>query len=401
MRNLNKIIFLNINRQIGFCYQNRRCHQERSLKLKQKPNFNDERLIDPVRYLFRNASVIVSNLDNIYANLALEEWIYRNYDFSKNNEHILLLWHNRPSVVIGRHQNVWLEISVDYCRRNGIDIARRNSGGGTVYQDPNNLNVSFLTSRNSYNRTKNLEYIQNILLDEFQIETIVSPRKDLITAEKSEKISGTASKLNGHNAYHHCTLLVDVDQVHLSKSLRKYQIKSVHSTATKSVPSPVTNLKNLNRKLSLQSLTEALAKNFHKFYGGTNFLINQINPNNLRYFGHMIKDIEEMFKSWLWIYGSSPPFYHDNVVFYQSSQILLRTYIEKGCLGKIEIINSNPNLELLETLSTINSKLNGISFEEAELLDFFDDLLKQNRKPFVEVLRNNILKSFKLMTSAH
>ncbi|CAB0044769.1 unnamed protein product [Trichogramma brassicae] len=52
-------------------------------------------------------SVFISQSTDIYTNLALEDWFYRNYDFSKH--HILLLWKNDPCVVIGRHQNPWLE----------------------------------------------------------------------------------------------------------------------------------------------------------------------------------------------------------------------------------------------------------------------------------------------------
>lgn len=48
-------------------------------------------------------SVFVSQSNNIFTNLALEDWLYRNFDFSKH--HVLMLWSNDPCVVIGRHQN--------------------------------------------------------------------------------------------------------------------------------------------------------------------------------------------------------------------------------------------------------------------------------------------------------
>lgn len=48
-------------------------------------------------------SVFVSQSRDIFTNLALEDWIYRNFDFSKH--HILMLWSNDPCVVVGRHQN--------------------------------------------------------------------------------------------------------------------------------------------------------------------------------------------------------------------------------------------------------------------------------------------------------
>lgn len=42
---------------------------------------------------------------------------------------------NTPSVVIGRHQNPWLEVDVQYLEEKGINLVRRYSGGGAVYHD--------------------------------------------------------------------------------------------------------------------------------------------------------------------------------------------------------------------------------------------------------------------------
>src|SRR5699024_6587150 len=112
--------------------------------------------------------------------------------------------------------------------------SRRNSGGGTVYHDLHNLNLSFLTSRRRYDRKRNLRFLSELLRQSFGIETEISPREDLVLADTGEKVSGTASKLNSHNSYHHCTLLVDVDRDRLRGSLRRDPIADVQSNATKS-----------------------------------------------------------------------------------------------------------------------------------------------------------------------
>ena len=57
--------------------------------------------------------------------------------------------------MIGRHQNPWTESNVPYLRENGINLARRNSGGGTVYHDMGNLNCTFFTRRSRYMGSKN------------------------------------------------------------------------------------------------------------------------------------------------------------------------------------------------------------------------------------------------------
>ena len=70
-------------------------------------------------------SVFISQSYDIFTNLALEDWIYKNYDFT--NHHVLMLWMNNPCVVIGRHQNPFSEADVSQLEANGIELARRNS----------------------------------------------------------------------------------------------------------------------------------------------------------------------------------------------------------------------------------------------------------------------------------
>lgn len=71
--------------------------------------------------------VLVTSSRNIYENLALEDWLYENADLQ--NESFLLIWRDEPCVVIGRHQNPWVECNVPYCEKLQVKVARRKSGG--------------------------------------------------------------------------------------------------------------------------------------------------------------------------------------------------------------------------------------------------------------------------------
>ena len=85
------------------------------------------------------------------------------------------------SVVIGRFQKPWLEINVPYAKENHINIARRVSGGGTVYHDPGNINLSFITSRKEYSRKKNLGIICDAVRSLMpQTNVFVNDRDDII-----------------------------------------------------------------------------------------------------------------------------------------------------------------------------------------------------------------------------
>lgn len=89
--------------------------------------------------------VYQSQSDDVFTNLALEDWMYRHWSFDERR--VLLLWRNAPCVVVGRHQNPWAEADLTYLSRHGIRLARRHSGGGTVYHDLGNLNCTFFTTR--------------------------------------------------------------------------------------------------------------------------------------------------------------------------------------------------------------------------------------------------------------
>ena len=127
-------------------------------------------------------SVFISQSYDIFANLALEDWLYRHFDFSRH--HVLFLWANDPCVVIGRHQNPFTESNVSKLVDKGITLARRNSGGGAVYHDRGNLNCTFFTPRERYNRKYNLNILTRALFREWAIKSDINKRDDIIINEK-------------------------------------------------------------------------------------------------------------------------------------------------------------------------------------------------------------------------
>ena len=52
-----------------------------------------------------------------YLNLAIEEYLLKNSD-----EDIFMLWQNEPTVVIGKNQNAYAEINMDYLREKKIKV---------------------------------------------------------------------------------------------------------------------------------------------------------------------------------------------------------------------------------------------------------------------------------------
>lgn len=289
-------------------------------------------------------SVFISQSHDIFTNLALEDWIYRNFDFA--HHHILMLWINTPTVVVGRHQNPFSEANVSALMRNGVELARRNSGGGAVYHDLGNLNCTFFTPRARYDRKYNLNLITRALYREYGISAEISDRDDITLLNK--KISGTAAKLGQPNAYHHCTLLVNSNKLHLGESLAK-DTAEIISKATASVPSPIKNLADVNRTVNIQQLLSAIGYEFLRTPatqltdGGRDLLMKQlgfqlINPTEKWFPG--LNELRENFASWDWRFGKTPKFSVQKSVQLKSEgdqqhEMKVKVDVEKGLIQEI------------------------------------------------------------------
>lgn len=241
---------------------------------------------------------------NPFENLAFEDWLYLNADLA--NRRILFLWRNEPTIVIGRHQNPWAECCVESLKQHNVHLARRKSGGGTVYHDLGNVNLSFFTPRKLYNRKENLALIVQVLQERWKLGVKASCRDDILIDEKF-KISGSSSKLGQAVAYHHCTLLLNVNEW-LLKSLLQPSFVDISSKATQSIRSSIMNLATKNQTLEFHSVTDAIAQMFCQTYApGRNVKLLEVLPTNENQFPGITAMTKEL-QEWQWIYGRTPRF---------------------------------------------------------------------------------------------
>ena len=208
-----------------------------------------------------------------YENLALEQTLLERVE---EGECILYLWQNARTVVIGRNQNPWKECRTTLLTEEGGRLARRLSGGGAVFHDLGNLNFTFLMREEDYDLSRQLRVIETACLS-LGVPVERSGRNDLLA--DGRKFSGNAFYHHLGRAYHHGTLMVDVDlemvQRYLSPSKAKLAAKGVDS-----VRSRVVNLKEFVPDLTVDNLKNALVSAFASVYDvGTSLACPPIRKN--------------------------------------------------------------------------------------------------------------------------
>lgn len=159
---------------------------------------------------------IYSPFSDIYFHLAAEE-----YWLKQGKEDVFMLWQSPPSVVIGRHQQVQREADREYAERQGIRIARRFSGGGAVYHDAGNVNLTFIET---VSRLPDFAvYLQRTLDFLATIGIAAEGDERLGIYLHGRKISGSAQCVYKNRILYHCTLLYDTDLPVLERVLNPEQ----------------------------------------------------------------------------------------------------------------------------------------------------------------------------------
>ena len=227
-----------------------------------------------------------------HENLAAEKALM---DALKPGEAMLYLWQNLNTVVIGKNQNAWLECRTSLLEEEGGKLARRLSGGGAVYHDLGNLNFTFLMCKEDYDLDKQVTVIQQACaLAGIRAEK--SGRNDLLA--EGRKFSGNAFYQDKVHAYHHGTLMVDVDKDKLGRYLSPPKAK-LEAKGVASVRSRVVNLRELAPDMTIETMRQNMAQAFQDVYG---FTAEEFVPDDA--IKAEIQQLKEVYGSWDYLYGA-------------------------------------------------------------------------------------------------
>lgn len=181
---------------------------------------------------------------------------------------IVRLWRNPPSVIVGRFQDVAAEVDVEFCEGNGITIARRFTGGGAVFHDYGNLNISIVTRRSEPFSVKSLyernaALITDVLARKGVNGSFVPPNSIHVYGKK---ILGAAAAVGRSFVLWHASLLISTDTIRLERSLAP----SLSFESTSSIRShwhPVTTLTQALGETVGDDLEEELINSCEMMFG--------------------------------------------------------------------------------------------------------------------------------------
>lgn len=247
------------------------------------------------------ARCLILESNDPWLNLSTENWIFNNMDLSEN---ILMFWRNSKSVIIGRTQNPWTECNLKKIEEDNVNLVRRQSGGGAVFQDLGNSIFSFLSPRKDYDKKRNFQIVINAL-KKFGINAEQSGRNDILV--NGLKVSGSAFKENHDRAFHHGTLLIDVNLSEMPSYLTPSEKKLV-SKGISSVRSRVANLVDFNPLISHESLVGSIIDEFFKV-NNSEKKVEYLKEEYL-FTVPEVKEFYDLMKSKEWRIGLTPEFKH-------------------------------------------------------------------------------------------
>jgi len=214
------------------------------------------------------------DVNDAFTNMAIDEAITtaRIDDIVPNT---LRLYRWKPSAVsVGRFQDISDVVHVENCRKNGVDIVRRISGGGTVYHDATDEITYSVVMKEKEFGTTDLVYAY----DKICHGLIEAARNLGVTADFSPgdsrncpNLAVAGRKISGSAQYHkvgvllqHGTFLLDVDLNRMFTYLRVPWAKTVNSIVCVAKDRITSLRKELGRTVSVQEASQALVGGFQR-----------------------------------------------------------------------------------------------------------------------------------------
>lgn len=304
-------------------------------------------------------------------NLATEQYLMNEKDF---DEPLLLFYYQTPCIIVGRNQNTMEEINQDYVTKHNIQVTRRLSGGGAVFDDLGNLSFSFVVDRDD-DRFGDFKAFTKPIVDALKemgaTGVEVSGRNDILVDGK--KFSGNAMYVKNGKMFSHGTLMLDVDQSVVEHALNVPEDK-IKSKGIKSVRSRVTNLKPFlapeYQNLDVPAFRDMLLKKLYDVndlaaIADKAYTLTDADKTAIQ------KLYDDYYNNWDWVYGTSPDFTVKKRQHFDAGTIDARILVKDG---KIDTITFFGDFFGEKDASEVADKLQGVRYDEATLTTALADI---------------------------
>ena len=279
-------------------------------------------------------------------NLALEEIMAAQADAP-----FVMLWRNRPAVILGRNQNACREFDASYAREHGVAVVRRMTGGGAVYHDLGNLNYSvFAFGTGADGRFADFApFAEPVLavLRSLGVDAEFSGRNDILVGGR--KVSGSAKRVHDGRILFHGTLLFDVDRETMAAVLTPPKAK-IEAKGVSSVRARVANLKEFLPDLDRETFRLAMERGLLGLCGQDAPL--PIPENWVREAERLA---DERYRSWDWTFGASPDFTFERTRRFSCGTVTVRLDVHQGVIRHAEFsgdfVGADPVAGLADALA--------------------------------------------------
>jgi len=214
---------------------------------------------------------------NAFMNMAIDEAILTARTIGKAPNTLRLYMWNPAAVSIGKNQQLENEVHLDNCRKLGVNVVRRISGGGTVYHDERDEVTYSLTAKTSDLDVKDLTAVYakvySGIRDALRILGISADfsegneRNCPNLTVNGRKISGSSQANKRETVLQHGTLLLDVDLEKMFTLLRVPWAKTCMEVVNVA-KNKITSVKcELGHAVSSETAAEALTAGFKNALG--------------------------------------------------------------------------------------------------------------------------------------
>lgn len=290
---------------------------------------------------------------DVYFNFGLEYYFTA---VKRLEEPVFLFWRTQPTVMVGKYQNTFEEINLEYAQKQGIQIVRRLSGGGTIYTDLGGWQFTFI----QYGDDSNIhfhEFIEPVVaaLNALEIPAEFNGRNDLVIGGK--KFSGNAQYKLAGNTVHHGSTLFDTN-IEEMVQVTTVDPDKILSKSIKSVRDRVTNIKDhLATEMTGDSFRQHMVSFIMKGSENTYVLTEEdrLAINRLA---------DEKFRPWEARFGANPKFSMRKSARFTGGKIAFQLEVAKGIITAAHVNGDFFGNDLADRLGDV---ITGLRLDRTEL----------------------------------